>query len=69
MHNYCFVQVNDLQRKVGELKGVLDETCVLAESLVSKRVSKDKYVTQDKSCQSRINRITGELKTIVQALD
>ncbi len=61
--------MNDLQRKVGELKSALDESCVLAESLVSKRVGKEKYITQDKSCQTRISRITGEIKTIVLGLD
>lgn len=65
---YC-VQVSELQRKMSELKEAMDESCTLAEGLVAKRMGKEKYISQDKSNQTRINRLTGEIKTIVLGLD
>ncbi len=61
--------MTELQRKVAELKGIVDESCALAESLVGKRVGKEKYISQDKSTQGRISRLSGEIKAIVLGLD
>lgn len=54
---------------MSELKEAVDESCALAESLVGKRVGKEKYISQDKSTQSRITRLSGEIKAIVLGLD
>ena len=59
----------ELQNKVAELKSAVDESCALAEGLVSQRVSKQKYIEQDKSNQSRITRLLQDISGIVQALD
>ena len=68
-HTHTHTQVTELQRKVADLKAALDESCLLAESLVAQRIGKQKYLDQDKSSQSRIKRLREEIDAIVQGLD
>ena len=50
------------------MKNLLDESCQLAERLVGEKLSKQKYMEQEKSLTSRIDRLMGEVNTTVQAL-
>ena len=53
---------------MSEVKGLLDESCQLAERLVGEKISKQKYMEQEKSLTSRIDRLMGEVNTTVQTL-
>lgn len=65
----CFcLQVAEIQKKMSEVKNLLDESCQLAERLVGEKLSKPKYMEQEKNVSSRIDRVMGEVNTIVQTL-
>ena len=64
----CLFQVAEIQKKMSEVKGLIDESCQLAERLVGEKLSKQKYVEQEKSLTSRIDRLLGEINTTVQTL-
>ena len=53
---------------MSELKNVLDESCLLAERLVTDKINKQKYIEQEKSSQSRVDRLLQEVNAIVQTL-
>ena len=53
---------------MSEVKGLLDESCQLAERLVGDKLSKAKYMEQEKNLSSRIDRLMGEVNTSVQTL-
>ena len=53
---------------MSEVKNHLDESCQLAERLVGEKLSKPKYMEQEKNVSSRIDRVMGEVNTIVQTL-
>lgn len=67
-HGFHSLQVADIQKKMSEVKGLLEESCLLAEKLVSEKLAKQKYVEQEKSLQSRIDRLLVEVNTVVQTL-
>ena len=50
------------------MKGLLDESCQLAERLVGEKLSKAKYMEQEKSLSGRIDRLMAEVNTSVQTL-
>ena len=62
------VQITDIQKKMGEVKSILEESCLLAEKLVGEKLGKQKYIDQEKSLQSRIDRLLQEVNTAVQTL-
>ncbi len=61
-------QVSDLQKKAGELKSAMDETCVLAEKVVNDRITKQQYIDQEKTTQTRISRLQSDIDAMVQTL-
>lgn len=61
-------KVNELQKKSAELKAILEESCILAERVVSERIGKQQYLEQDKSNQQRINRLQQDIDSLVQTL-
>lgn len=62
------LQVADIQKKMGEVKSLLEDSCSLAEKLVGDKMAKQKYIEQEKNLQSRIDRLLQEVNTIVQTL-
>ena len=50
------------------MKSILEESCLLAEKLVGEKLGKQKYIDQEKSLQSRIDRLLQEVNTAVQTL-
>ena len=60
--------MNELQKKMSEVKNALDESCLLAEKVVAEKIGKQQYVDQSKSCQSRIDRLTSEVDAVIQTL-
>ena len=60
--------MNELQKKSAELKTILEESCILAERVVSERIGKQQYLEQDKSNQQRINRLQQDIDSLVQTL-
>lgn len=53
---------------MSEVKNLLEESCILAEKLVGEKMGKQKYVEQEKSLQSRLDRLLVEVNTVVQTL-
>ena len=60
--------MNDLQKKSSELKAILEESCMLAERVVSERIGKQQYLEQDKGNQQRITRLQQDIDSLVQTL-
>ena len=63
-----FPQVTELQKRSHDLKTALDESCMLAEKVVSERIGKQAYLEQDKANQNRMTRLQTEIDSIVQTL-
>ena len=61
-------QVADIHQKMSEVKGHIEESCLLAEKLVEEKLAKQKYVEQEKSLQSHIDRLLIEVNAVVQTL-
>lgn len=61
-------QVADLQKKSSDLKTIVEESCSLAESLVSERITKQQYLNEEKKNTSRMQRLQQEIDTIVKTL-
>jgi len=61
-------KIGEIQKKMSEVKNLLDESCQLAERLVGEKLSKQKYMEQEKSLSSRIDRLMGEVNTAVMTL-
>ena len=53
---------------MSELKTVLEESCLMAEKVVTDKMNKQKYVEQEKAVQSRIDRLLQEVNAMVQTL-
>ena len=53
---------------MSEAKALLEESCLLAEKLVSEKLAKQKYIEQEKSLQNRIDRLLVDVNTVVQTL-
>ena len=58
----------EIQKKMSEVKGLIDDSCQLAEKLVGEKLSKQKYVEQEKSLTSRMDRLLVEVNATVQTL-
>lgn len=62
------MQLGEVQKKMSELKTVLEESCLMAEKVVTDKMNKQKYVEQEKAVQSRIDRLLQEVNAMVQTL-
>ena len=50
------------------MKSIVEENCVLAERLVSERITKQQYLDLEKANTSRIQRLQQDIDTIVKTL-
>ena len=62
------LQVTDLQKKVSDLKAIVEENCTLAERLVAERITKQLYLSEEKGNTSRIQRLQQDIDTLIKAL-
>ena len=62
-------QVTELQKKTVFLKEVVDDNCTLAERLVSDRITKSEYLNKEKGNTSNMQRLEGEINSIVKAIN
>ena len=61
-------QVADLQKKSADLKNIVEDSCILAEGLVSERIAKQQYLNDEKKNTSRMQRLQQDMDTIVKTL-
>lgn len=61
-------QVSDLQKKISDLKLIVEENCTLAERLVAERITKQQYLSEEKGNMSRMQRLQQDIDAIVKAL-
>ena len=50
------------------MKTLLDESCFLAEKVVVGNVSKQQYVEQNKTVESKVEKLLQEISNVVQTL-
>ncbi|CAI8038564.1 Dolichyl-diphosphooligosaccharide--protein glycosyltransferase subunit 1 [Geodia barretti] len=62
-------RVTELQKKTVSLKEVVDDNCTLAERLVSDRITKSEYLNKEKGNTSNVQRLEGEINSLVKALN
>ena len=57
-----------MQKKMSEVKSLLDESWYLAEKVVKGSVTKQQYVEQNKKIDSKLEKLLQDISAIVQAL-
>lgn len=60
--------MTDLQRKEGEKKQLLDAAIVLAEKVVSGRLSKPGYVESDNNNKAKRQKLSAEIESLAASL-
>ena len=60
--------MNELQKKALGLKELVEESCTLAERLVSNRITASEYISREKGNTSNMHRLQQEISTIAKAL-
>ena len=58
----------EVQKKMSEVKGLLDEGWVLAERVVKGSMTKQQYVDQNKKVESKMEKLLQDITTVIQAL-
>ena len=61
-------QVQEVQKKMGELKGLVDECCLLADKVVKETIRKQQYLDQSKTAEGKIDKILADVAAIMQTL-
>lgn len=57
-----------MQKKMDEIKKLLDESCILAEKVVAGNVSKQQYVDQNKIIENKVKKLEQDVSNIVQTM-
>lgn len=60
--------MTELQRKESEKKQLLDAAIVLAEKVVSNRLSKQAYVESDNSNKAKRQKLSAEIESLAVSL-
>ena len=64
----CCEQVQDVQKKMAEVKSLVEECCLLAEKVVKESMKKPQYVEQSKAAEGKIDKILADVSAIMQTL-
>ncbi len=62
------MQVLDVQKKMSEVKALLDECWFLADRVVKGNVGKQQYVEQNKKVESKLEKMLQDISSIVMTL-
>jgi hypothetical protein len=62
------MQVQDIQKRMLDVKTQLDESLVLAERVVKGSLSKQEYVEQSKKVEGKMEKILLDINVIVQTM-
>lgn len=57
-----------MQKKMDEIKKLLDESCILAEKVVAGNVSKQQYVDQNKIIENKVKKLEQDVSNVVQTM-
>ena len=57
-----------MQKKMAEVKVLLDDCCLLADKVVKETIKKQPYVDQSKVADSKIDKILEDVGIVMQAL-
>lgn len=57
-----------MQKKMGEVKTLLDESWYLAEKVVKGNVTKQQYVEQNKKMETKMEKLLQDISSIVQTM-
>lgn len=57
-----------MQKKMAEVKGLLDDSWFLAEKVVKGSVTKQQYVEQNKKMEMKMEKLLQDISSIVQTL-
>ena len=61
-------QVLDIQKKMSEVKTLVDESWYLAEKVVKGSVTKQQYLDQSKKAESKMEKLMQDIESVVQTL-
>ena len=57
-----------MQKKMAEVKMLLDDCCLLADKVVKENIKRQPYVDQSKVADSKIDKILEDVGIVMQAL-
>ncbi len=64
----CCEQLQDVQKKMSEVKSLIEDCCLLAEKVVKESMKKPQYVEQSKAAESKIDKILADVSAIMHTL-
>ena len=65
---FSLFQLQELQKKEGERKQLIEQAIVLAQKVVGNKISKQQYVDNNQNNRIKRDRITEEMESIVASL-
>lgn len=66
--NVSLSKIQEVQKKMTEVSKFLEESCFLAEKVVSGSLSKQQYIDQNKMAGSQVDKLLQEISNIVHTL-
>ena len=60
--------MQDIQKKMTDVKNLVDESWYLAEKVVKGSVTKQQYLEQNKKVESKLEKLMQDIESVIQTL-